>query len=167
VPTPAVVIEPATAEHLRALIAGPDAFAREFGLAVAEGYLEFEGALAYALEQITDGGVDPGWMSFLFIAPDDHVLVGFGGFKGAPVGGAVEIGYSVAPNRRGRGYATAAAGALVDRARLHGVDVVVAHTLAEPNASTGVLTRLGFACVDAIDDPDEGPVWRWELAVAP
>jgi ribosomal-protein-alanine N-acetyltransferase len=167
VSTPLVIVQPATADHLQALIAGPDTFARDYGLTVAEDYLEFDGALAYSLDQITDGGVDPGWMSFLFVEPDEGALIGFGGFKGAPVDGVVEIGYSVAPSHRGRGYATAAAGALIDRARVHGVEMVLAHTLAERNASTGVLAHLGFRRVDEIDDPDEGPVWRWELAVVP
>ncbi len=37
-------------------------------------------------------------------------LVGFGGYKGPPVDGEVEIGYGIAPERQVRGLATAAGG---------------------------------------------------------
>ena len=40
----------------------------------------------------------------------DGALIGFGGFKGAPRDGDVEIGYAVAPDRQGRGIATAVVG---------------------------------------------------------
>jgi ribosomal-protein-alanine N-acetyltransferase len=39
----------------------------------------------------------------------------------------------------------------------------VAHTLAEENASTAVLTKTGFTHTATITDPDDGPVWRWGL----
>jgi hypothetical protein len=55
----ALVLEPAMVEHLQALITGDDEFAQAFGLAVAPGYIEFDSALAYSLEQITSGGVEP------------------------------------------------------------------------------------------------------------
>lgn len=99
---------------------------------------------------------------------DDGALVGFGGFKGPPTDGAVELGYAIAPARQGRGLATAATRILVERAREAGVTEVVAHTLATPNASTAVLTRCGFTNVAATTDPDagvDGDVWRWELAL--
>lgn len=40
-----------------------------------------------------------------------------------------------------------------------------AYTLAETNASTGVLTELGFQRIGEDVDPDEGPVWHWRLQV--
>jgi RimJ/RimL family protein N-acetyltransferase len=42
------------------------------------------------------------------------------------------------------------------------VTLVRAHTLAEENASTAVLTKLGFERVAEIDGAEEGPLWRWE-----
>ena len=44
---------------------------------------------------------------------------------------------------------------------------VTAHTLAEENASTKVLQRCGFTRTAELIDPDEGPVWRWELQIRP
>ena len=54
---------------------------------------------------------------------------------------------------------------MIDRARDAGLEAVVAHTLAEENASTAVLRKNGFVRAGDIDDPDEGTVWRWELPV--
>ena len=52
-------------------------------------------------------------------------------------------------------------------ARRAGLRVVVARTLATENASTRVLTRCGFTRTAEPADPDEGPVWLWELRLRP
>ena len=83
--------------------------------------------------------------------------------EGPPVDGAAELGYAVAQARQGRGIATAAVRELVRRARFAGLHMVFAHTLAAESASTSVLARCGFTRVAELTDPDEGPVWRWEL----
>jgi [ribosomal protein S5]-alanine N-acetyltransferase len=41
--------------------------------------------------------------------------------------------------------------------------MVIANTLAHDNPSTGVLRRLGFVRARELVDPEEGPIWRWEL----
>jgi RimJ/RimL family protein N-acetyltransferase len=43
------------------------------------------------------------------------------------------------------------------------VRIVRAHTLPQANASTRVLEKCGFAHAGAIDDPEDGWVWRWDL----
>ena len=89
-------------------------------------------------------------------------LVGSGGFAAPPQGRTVEIGYEVAPEFRGRGFGTAAARALVERAVAGGdVDHVIAHTRPGPNASTGVLVSLDFEHVEDQEDPEIGVVWEW------
>jgi RimJ/RimL family protein N-acetyltransferase len=58
---------------------------------------------------------------------------------------------------------------MIDWARDRGAAVVVAHTLATPNASTAVLARCGFTRTATIADPDDGvdhDVWRWELQLS-
>jgi [ribosomal protein S5]-alanine N-acetyltransferase len=40
---------------------------------------------------------------------------------------------------------------------------VIAHTLPERNPSTSVLRSVGMRFVDEVEDPDDGPVWRWQL----
>jgi RimJ/RimL family protein N-acetyltransferase len=51
---------------------------------------------------------------------------------------------------------------MIERARAAGVTTVIAHTLAEPNASTRVLANLGFEHTQTIEDPEDGTIWRWE-----
>lgn len=162
-----IEVRPAQPEELRALIEGPERFEARFGRRVEPGYSSFDGVLEHSLEAITTGAIPAEWYTHLFYDPDladgtPGALVGIGGFKGPPVAGSVEIGYEIAPARRGRGLATAAATVLVDRARTAGCTTVVAHTLAETNPSTSVLTKLGFVRTATIEDPDDGPVWRWE-----
>jgi RimJ/RimL family protein N-acetyltransferase len=158
----ATLLQPATLAQIEALIAGDDVFAAEFGLNVVAGYIAFPEALEYTRKGLAEG-LDPNWSSHLIIDPDAGELVGLGGFKGRPVAGEVEIGYGVAPEREGRGHATAAARWLTDTAFARGVEVVVAHTLAELNASTTVLQRCGMTKVGELVDPDDGPIWRWEV----
>jgi RimJ/RimL family protein N-acetyltransferase len=94
----------------------------------------------------------------------DNTLIGLGGFKGAPSGGQVEIGYEIAPGYRRQGLATEAAQGMVDHALSNPeVDHVLAHTLPQESPSTMILRRLGLQFIQALDDPDDGPIWRWRL----
>jgi len=159
----AVRVEPARAEWLDALVQGDDVFHARFGIPVAAGWAGFPEVLPAVRDAARRHDADP-WGSQLFFDRADGALVGFGGFKGAPADGAVEIGYAISPERQGRGLATGAAQVMIERARVAGAHVVVAHTLAEPNASTAVLTRCGFVNVGTEHGADlDAPVWRWEL----
>ena len=105
------------------------------------------------------------WGGYLTVGSDMGEVVGMCAFKSAPSSGAVEIAYYTFPAFEGRGYATAAANALVAVAASGGVATVVAHTLPEPNASTRALQRVDFAFAGSVVDPEDGPVWRWTLAL--
>ena len=107
---------------------------------------------------------NPWILGFCIQLRDSDAVVGQCGFKGPPASnGVVEIAYSVEPENEGNGYATEAAEALVKYAFEHNeVQTVRAHTLPETNASTRVLTKCGFRNVGEVNDPDDGPVWRWE-----
>jgi RimJ/RimL family protein N-acetyltransferase len=101
---------------------------------------------------------------FSLMLLEDDTVVGHAGFTKPPAAdGVVEIGYGIAPDHQGRGFATEAAEALVAFAFRSGrVRVARAHTLPETNASTRVLTKCGFQHLGEILDPEDGLVWRWE-----
>jgi ribosomal-protein-alanine N-acetyltransferase len=112
----------------------------------------------------TSLGADPWVLGFSLEHRQTGATVGKCAFKSPPsADGTVEIAYGIDPDHRGKGYATEAAAALTAFAFESGlVQTVVAHTLPEPNASTRVLAKCGFAFVGEVVDPEDGPVWRWE-----
>ena len=109
---------------------------------------------------------DPGsarWGTRLFVSGEPPALVGWGGFKGPPRDGAVELGYAVAPAREGRGLATAAVRAMVEEAFADPtVTAVIAHTLPEPGPSPRVLEKAGFAFAGDVTEGGRG-VWRFRI----
>ena len=98
-----------------------------------------------------------------YVARRDGHPVGFGGFKGAPEDGVVEIGYMTFPRYTGTGVATDVAAQMIDIARDAGSICVIAHTLCETNASTAVLAGNGFVRDGFGHDDDVGEVWRWRF----
>ena len=154
-------IEPIRLEWAEGLAEGDAVFTERFGIAVEADWAGFPESLPILLEAARTGGPAE-WGPHLFF-DDDGALVGNGGWKGAPQAGEAELGYSVAPSRQRRGIATAVVRQLLERARNAGLHTVVAHTLAEENPSTRVLTRCGFRRTAELLDPEDGPVWRWEL----
>lgn len=144
-----------------ALAEGDAVFSKRFKIPVEAGWLGFPEALSFILKT-GRGELPPEWGPHLLF-DEDGALVGNGGWKGAPVAGSAEIGYAVAPSRQGRGVATAAVQSFIRQARRAGLRIVVAHTLPVESPSTTVLRRNGFVKVGDSVDPDEGPVWRWEL----
>ncbi len=103
-----------------------------------------------------------GWGIWLMLQPAEQTLIGDIGFKGPPdATGAVEIGYSVLPAFRRRGYATEAARALVGWAAAQpGVRRVTAECLADNSASIRVLEKAGLRQVGR----DEHGL-KWVVAV--
>jgi [ribosomal protein S5]-alanine N-acetyltransferase len=107
---------------------------------------------------------DPWTFGFTIVDRVTSVPVGVCGFKG-PAGqdGTVEIAYGIDAEYRGRGYATAAAMAMVEYAFAHQhVGTVRAHTFSDGNASARVLLKCGFHLIGQVEEPDDGLVWRWE-----
>jgi RimJ/RimL family protein N-acetyltransferase len=105
---------------------------------------------------------------FFLHRSDDDVVVGeIGGGIVAP--GLAEIGYAVVASCWGRGYATEAVRALVERARdVPDVERIVGHTPLDRPASGRVLEKTGFTLIGEEQDEHEGVpirVNRWELAL--
>lgn len=107
---------------------------------------------------------DPWVHGFNLVLPEG-TEVGMGSFKGPPVSGVVEISYAINPEHQGKGLATAAARAMVDFAfRTAHVHRVIAHTLPDGVASQRVLLKSGFTHTGQVTDPEDGLVWRFEIA---
>jgi len=151
-----------TTEHFDAAIEGDEALAEALGHDVAPGWASFVEALPHARKGIAANPGNP-WGPRFFLTGEPPELVGWGGFKGAPENGAIEIGYEIAESRQEQGLATAAAKAMVEEALADpAVTEVVAHTLPERNASNRVLEKVGFRFAEATHEGDT-PVWRYSL----
>jgi [ribosomal protein S5]-alanine N-acetyltransferase len=163
-----LILIPCSPEHLLGLIQEPERFAELTGFPPADGLRAFfvsEEVSADWLAGLQDSsGPDPWRYGFFVVDRKSRSVIGSAGFKGPPdAAGVVEIAYGIVPTSEGRGYATEAAGKLVDFAFASAeVQVVCAHTLPMSNASTRVLEKCGFRHRGSVIDPDDGPVWRWE-----
>jgi len=163
----------ATLAHVEAELAAPERLADLLAAQVPPSWPPGEydrNAMEFFRGRLREGGpaVDGwyGWYAIRRAAPGTPAaLVGAGGFLGPPSDeGVVELGYSVAPEHRGRGYATEMARALVRRAlETAGVRRLVAHTTRRNPASVAVLERCGFRA--AAEDAETGNV-RFETPEA-
>ena len=81
--------------------------------------------------------------------------------------GVIKIGYTIAPESQGAGYATEAVGALIDYAfDVLGVDIVRAYASAENLASLRVAEKAGLTLMERFEGEDDGVRWtgvRYEL----
>ena len=148
---------------LEAAIEGPESLSRALGgYAISEGWEVFDGALPRTRDALAENPEGARWGTRLFVLDEPPTLVGWGGFKGPPAGGVVELGYAIAPARRGRGLAGDAVRELLLEAFSDGgVKAVIAHTLPEPGPSTRVLEKAGFAYEGEVTDEAGSRVWRW------
>lgn len=101
------------------------------------------------------------WGIWVIADRDSGQVVGDIGFHAPPsADGSVEIGFSIVPSRRRRGYASRAAGALIGWAcRQPKVSVVVARCDPDNEASVRTLRRAGLAQVGT-----DGEMLRWRMA---
>ncbi len=151
---------------------GASAFGEKYGLRVAD--------VEFLVRDVLDPNIallerEPRAAPFgAYLAADTatSAVVGTCAFVTGPVLGATEIAYFTFPAYERRGIAGAMACALVEIAREHvtrkdsTLRTLFAHTLPETNASTRVLTRLGFANRGEIVHPEDGTIWRWELPLS-
>jgi RimJ/RimL family protein N-acetyltransferase len=105
------------------------------------------------------GFVEP-WIGYLAI--DGGACVATCGFTSPPVEQVAEIAYFTFPDFEKRGVATRMAQRLVSMAQASDAFVkIIAHTLAEENASNHILKKLGFAFAGTINHPEDGTIWQW------
>jgi RimJ/RimL family protein N-acetyltransferase len=102
------------------------------------------------------------WLGY-FILRDEQV-VGTCGFAGQPAEGCVEIAYWTFPEFEGQGIAFAASGALIRITRAADPALAItAKTAPEPNASSRILEKHGFARAGIVQDHEIGDAWLWRL----
>jgi [ribosomal protein S5]-alanine N-acetyltransferase len=111
-----------------------------------------------------------GWFVWAVVVDDE--MVGHAGFHGPPGRNAqndaemVEIGYTIYPQHRRRGYATEAARALIGWARAeHGVRRFLFSISPENEPSLAIARRLGFTEVGRHWDEEDGEELEFELRV--
>jgi [ribosomal protein S5]-alanine N-acetyltransferase len=88
-----------------------------------------------------------GWLNWYWVLYEDdrRILIGSGGFTGAPFNGEVMIGYSVIEHYQQKGFGSEAVSALVNWAFAKpGVQRIVAETHAHNKASIRLLEKCGF-----------------------
>lgn len=159
---------PATLELADADLHNRLEFSHQLGARVLDSWpppLNDENSMRWTVDYLRRRPGAAGWTAWYWIAKKHKpVAVGMGGFKGLPAAGAAEIGYSLLPEFRGKGYASEAVSALLEwsfsRPEL---DRVVAETSPELAPSIRLLERAGFAAVGPGSEP--GSV-RFELTRA-
>ncbi len=157
--------------HFEAILSDQKHLEQMLGITVFKDWFDFPGvasieAIQFSYEYLKAHPDARGWWMYLFIHVKDQVLVGLGGYQGkADEAGMVEIGYAIIPDYQGQGLATEAAQGLIDHAFSHAhIKRVDAHTLANHNASTSVLKKVGMEHVGLAHDLDVGDVWHWSLS---
>ena len=151
---------------LQAAIDGNEALSKVLHCNVSENWSEFGTEIfPFVLNIISKKPEEQGWWTYFPIHKEDNQLIGSGGYKGSPTAkGAVEIGYEIATAYRNKGFATELANSLIAHAFNHAhVKIIYAHTLANENASTTVLSKCGFVKVEELIDPNDGAIWKWSL----
>jgi RimJ/RimL family protein N-acetyltransferase len=115
------------------------------------------GTWRYRADQVAIDPTDAGWVTGVIWVDDVDVAVGTAGFHGPPdEEGMVEVGYSVDPQYRRRGYARAALVELLARAaREPGVSRVRASIRPDNIPSRDLVLSYGFVAVgEQLDEVD-------------
>jgi RimJ/RimL family protein N-acetyltransferase len=117
--------------------------------------------------EVGEQGPGNGALGPFFIVRGDVVIGEIGATSVEP--GVVMTGYAIVESCWGRGHATDAVRALVERVRTApGVERIVALTPLDRPASGRVLEKAGFALAGEHDHEDDGEpmrVRRWELVL--
>jgi [ribosomal protein S5]-alanine N-acetyltransferase len=170
--TPRLRLVPGTEPMLRAELESPDALGAVIEVRVPESWppeLYDADAVNYMLRWSEANPADAGTWGFYYVLEehptDAPLLVGAGGYKGAPdVTGTVEIGYAIVPERRRKGYAREAVDGLLAHAFADArVTRVIAHTLVALEPSIAVLRSASFTFNGAGHDPQEPSAIQYEL----
>jgi len=105
-----------------------------------------------------------GWYLWYCLRREPRALLGSAGFKGIPVNGLVEIGYSMLEEHQRNGYCTEAVRTLIGWAFQNPeVNTVIAHTLPGLRPSIRVMEKCGLVFAGAGPLEDGVQTVRYEL----
>ena len=156
---PTVTLALIPASVLTAMLEGdlPRASIR-FGLELPSFFLTQGWLWRFRLNQLTSEPASAPWLVRAVIAQPKDIVVGHAGFHGPPDDrGMVEIGYSILPEFRRRGYGRAAARELIHyAAAVPDVRVVRASISPDNVASLALVNTLGFLQVGQQWDEEDG-----------
>ena len=144
---------------LEALVTGSiDRAGDAFGRPLPPFLLEDSWLWNMRLDQLREDPKCAPWLVRVVIDADSSEIVGHAGFHGPPdANGTVEVGYTIHPSHRLRGYATATLGALIDYARIDPNVRVVRASVSPDNAgSLKTIAAYGFAEVGEQMDEIDG-----------
>lgn len=110
---------------------------------------------------------DPGWVQFTVLDRDGRIVGDVGLSPAEPETDVIKVGYTIAPEVQGSGYATEAIAALVDYAfDTLGAEAVRAHASALNTPSIRVAEKVGMHLIEKRAYRDGDEVWygvRYEV----
>jgi ribosomal-protein-alanine N-acetyltransferase len=112
----------------------------------------------YRLKQLETEPEAAAWIVKAVVAEPDGAVIGHAGYHGPPDDrGMVEVGYTVDPAYRRRGYATAILAALLERAAAEPAVRVVRASVSPGNAaSLATIAHFGFTQIGDQWDEEDG-----------
>lgn len=139
--------------------------ARLLGLTVPVDWLEAKWLMEMRLAKMRENAALEPWLLRAVGLRETKSMIGFIGFHALPgaeylssyAPGAVEFGYTVFPDYRKMGYASEAAGALMQWAiQEHGVTRFVLSISPINEPSLRLARKFGFRKVGSVTDPEDG-----------
>ncbi len=154
---------------IEALLAGRRAGAEtEAGLKLADGWPDEHDSrfLRLRLEQIRQNPESQQWLvRAMVLRGPERLMIGHVGFHGPPeTVGRAEMGYTVMPEFRRRGYAIEAATALMEWAsQEHGTKRFFVSISPENGPSLAMAAKMGFTKIGEQTDEEDGLEFVFEL----
>ena len=158
-----------SASVLEALNAGSiDRASAEFGRPLPVSFLDHEGLWEYRIAQAREDPSTLRWLVRAVVDADTGDIVGHAGFHGPPdESGMVEIGYTIEPEFRRRGYARATTAALIAYAANEPAVTRVRASISPDNAASFATIRpFGFVQVGEQMDEIDGLELIYEVPIA-
>jgi RimJ/RimL family protein N-acetyltransferase len=157
-----------SASVLEALNAGSiDRASAEFGRPLPPTFLDHESIWGYRIAQVREDPSVLRWLVRAVVDANTQDIVGHAGFHGPPdESGIVEIGYTIEPDFRRRGYARATVAALIDYAANDPAVTRVRASISPDNAaSLATIRPFGFIQVGEQMDEIDGLELIFEVPI--